>query len=143
MKKLNTEKKVEKYIEHLFGLVLKVVSKHHFWGGFSAWALTEESSIELLKAILKDPKELRILIWHEVGHFFTSKDKHPEHLSIRNEVNAQLWAIKKAKNRGYTKLYKLFCEDVKSHKGWKRPNYRRARCILLDKLKRRDFSLIK
>jgi len=143
MKKLNTERKIERYIKHLFGLDVKVKFKHHFWGGYSALCYRECKLIEIQKSMTKYYDFMIALIWHEVGHVFTAKPHKNYCLSVKNEVNAQIWAFKTAKKRKYNRVYKILMDDFKNCNGWKRHNYRRARSIILNKLKRRDFSLMK
>ena len=104
---------LRKYIKRMFNIDVEIDIKHHFWGGYGAIAYegteTELPLIEIAKSELKD-KLPRYIIWHEVGHLFTAVGNG---CGVKNEVAAQMWAMREAKKRGYTKVYKELLKYVR------------------------------
>jgi len=103
---------IKKYIKRMFNIDVDIYIQHHFWGGYGAKAYRgtkyEPHVIEIAKDMLK--KDLpRYLIWHEVGHLFTAVGNG---CGVKNEVNAQMWAMQEMKKRGYNKLYNYSLEYV-------------------------------
>ena len=110
--KLTINYKIANYIYNLFGLDTTIGIKHHFYTKVGAVAYPETKQLIFSLSLLKKDNFPRYLIWHEVGHLITSPSRH---FCVENEVNAQIWAIKEAKRRGYHKLAKEFIDYVK---GW-------------------------
>lgn len=102
--------KIAKYIYNLFGINTKIDVQYHFYNRAGAKAYPEEKRIIFSLVALKQDKFPKYLIWHEVGHLITSKNSG---FCVKNEVNAQLWAIREAKRRGYSKLTKDFIDYTK------------------------------
>lgn len=142
MKTLKTEKDIQKYIKHMFGIDVKITLKHHFWAGCEGKCFYCNSRIEMKRDLTENPMFLRYVLWHEVGHMFTAKDRDPRYINIRNETNAQIWALKNLKERGFTKLFFFSLEQVKNNGGWNRYSYRRAKQKILEKVNRNDYRLI-
>lgn len=86
--------------------------------------------------IREDELDFRPLIWHEMGHIVTSPTSG---FSVKNEVNAQLWAMKNLKKLKYKKCYRESLEYIKSwnidrKKHWRLNIYARAKNIILKNL---------
>lgn len=131
---------IHKYIKHMFGLDVKIKIVHHFWGRFGAMAWRGDKNhchlIKITESLVKDSECLSYMLWHEVGHLFTASVKNR---GYKNEVNAQIWAMKNMKKRGYNKLYKKSINYVKD---WiigvecaEKNMYKKAGKIILKKLK--------
>jgi len=113
------------------GIVVEVRIVKKFWDlvGAKAWPKKQRISFT------EDHLDYKPLIWHEMGHL---KTQITGYFSIKDEVKAQMWALKELKRRGYKKLYKESVDYVKDW-GWnkkcpKRYVYSRARNIILKKL---------
>lgn len=141
--KLKTAKQIQEYIKKEFGVEIKIEIKNHFWGGFWGWYSGSENKIKLSKQLFEKQEYLTCLIWHEIGHHFTIKPNASSGACIKNEVNAQIWAIREAKKRNYTRIYQWLVDYVISGSGWKERDYRRARRIIIDKLKNNRLTLMK
>lgn len=107
-----TAKYIKEYIKHLFGLNVEIKIVHHFWGRYGAYAWRGDKNskhlIKIAKSVLEYDDYLKALIWHEVGHLFTSEG----FASAKNEINAQAWAMKEMKKRGYNKLYQYSLTEM-------------------------------
>jgi hypothetical protein len=102
---------IAQYIYNLFKLDVKIAIQHHFFNRAGAKVLPKENKIIFSLAALKNNIFPAYLIWHEIGHLKTSKI---DRFCVENEVNAQVWAVKEAKKRGYHKLKKDFINYVKN-----------------------------
>lgn len=108
-----TANHIQKYIKNVFGLVVHVVIVHHFWGRFGAKVWIGDDEYHHLMKITKRELQWGMphgLIWHEVGHIKTSGI---EQGWIKSEINAELWALRDMKRRGYNRLYQ---EEIKTVK---------------------------
>jgi len=128
---MKRNKKLEKYIKRMSGIAVEVRVVKKFWDLVGAKAWPEKQRI----TFAEDELDYKPLIWHEMGHL---KTQITAYFSIKDEVSAQMWALRELRKRGYRKLYKESVDYVKEW-GWnkecpKRYVYSRARNIILKKL---------
>jgi hypothetical protein len=116
---MKSAKEIERYIHRMFHLSVKVRIQHHVVDGFGAWIThhtgNEKPFIRIAKNQLKHGRKWIVsLIWHEVGHIMAYDTYlHGPRSWSRCEYCAQKWALKEAKRRGYTNLYKVFIKDTR------------------------------
>jgi len=109
LKQLKNASDVKKYIKRVFGMDIDVKIKHHFWGGYEGTAYIQDNRLEIAKKAFQDQSFLRILIWHEIGHFRTKWSSS----RIQRESDADVWAARYARKKGYTTMYHAIVDRAK------------------------------
>lgn len=116
--------KLEKYIKRYTDRDIKVYIVKWLWGGYGAWINSKKGILK----IREDDSNFKPLIWHEMGHLMAGAKSW-----VKNEVEAQKWALKTLKKLKYKRIYK---ESINWIQRWGNSSesangYKKARKILL------------
>lgn len=135
MKKLRTEKQITKYIKNLFTVDVDIKIKKRVKGGFSAIGYTSKGKkyIKISNKVIDkyNQTELKVLLWHEIGHLVTHQYNY---WGVYNETNASVWSIKQMNKRRCKNMLEVelnYWKEKKEDKSYRPTYYRKAAKYIL------------
>ena len=107
-------------------LQVEIFTDHGEWA-YGATAMVGDDNKSLIVSVntdLSEGRDVRDLLFHEVGHLKGKDNHHPS--QVERELSAQIWAIKRAKQLKMTNRYKYLKWELE--KRWTTKYYKWNSC---------------
>lgn len=130
MKEAWTKKRLEKYCKFLTGKNIKVLLNK-----MRMYCARVHVGCDIIE--FNPNKIIKFIIWHECGHMVCNH----ETISVKNEVDATMWSVLKALQRGYYRVAMNIVDNM-NHCGWRKNDmYEVARKEILKQVEDYGFKL--